>query len=54
MNKLKTKDIVNDLKVNHFVNWQHWTREEFKTWVKTYYECSNYIANKVSYYINEF
>ena len=49
---MKTNEILKSIsECGGFNNWQHWTKKECAEWVKAKYNCSNYVANNVAYYI---
>jgi len=49
---MKTKEILRHIKENGgFNNFNNWNRQEIIIWIKTSYNCSSSVANKVYYYI---
>lgn len=35
-----------------FSNFNHWNKKEIKQYIKSYYNCSDYIANEISLHLN--
>ncbi len=46
---MKTNQILKDIRENGgFNNFNKWSKKEVKQWVKSTYNCSNYVAGKVA------
>lgn len=46
---MNTKQIIKYIETEGgFDNWQNWHRGEVASWVQAYFECSNYVAQRVA------
>lgn len=49
---MNTQEILTEIEENGgFDNFNKWTREDIKDWVKANFNCSNYVAKNVAFHL---